>query len=451
MPPAAERCRHEILTHLYAGDAAGGAFAFIALLALRADLETEPTKDEPFNLEAVTKACLQPKIEPEIAPLRVDTFLQKKIEELKKFKLSGRSVVDLLDLEIDPATNLLGDRWLPRDGSAFVIAPSGHGKSSMALQATILWSIGRVAFGIKPIRPLRILFLQSEDDDAESKKFVQLIRKLGLTPKEIELMRQNTRFEFRRDIAGQDFIDAVDDFLTEWPADIVIINPLSGFLLCDLKDDDKVNQFLRGDLNAVMAKHQCAPLIFHHTPKTNFTKLENMQWYDWMYAMSGCAGLTNWARAVLVIAPSKIPGAYRFIAAKRFDEIQWTEREYWYAHSKETFQTDDGKKHTIIQWVPATNAQIDSAKPVSKGRKPTASARLIWEKMSPVERYTRPTFVNWATEEPQFNVGVNKAWSILQTLCDQGLVQVSIEKRKGTNPRKWYQKISEPASNGNEP
>jgi hypothetical protein len=233
-------------------------------------------------------------------------------------KLTGRSIFDLLDLQIDPVTNLLGDRYLTQEGSMFIIAPSGHGKSSFAIQAAICWAIGRVAFGIKPVRPLRILIVQSEDDDAESKKFAQVIRKLKLTPKERDLLRANTRFEFRRNLHGESFIAALDSFLTDWPADIAITNPLTGFYLSDLKNEEKVAGFLRGRLSVIMEKHHCAPLVVHHMPKVNFMKLENMQWYDWMYAMSGCAALTNWSRAVLVIAPSKHPGTYRFIAAKRF-------------------------------------------------------------------------------------------------------------------------------------
>jgi hypothetical protein len=363
----------------------------------------------------------------------------------EKFTLSGRSMFDLLDLKIDPTTNLLGDRWLPRDGSAFVIAPSGHGKSSLAIQATILWSTGRVAFGIKPTRPLRILFLQSEDDDAESKKFVQFIRKLRLSQKEIALMQENTRFEFRRDLTDAKFTQAADDFLAAWPADITVINPLSGFLLCDLKNDEKVNQFLRGSLNTVMAKHQCAPLIFHHTPKTNFVKLDKLQWYDWMYAMSGCAGLTNWARAVLVIAPSKVPGTYRFIAAKRFEEIQWTEREYWYSHSKETFKADDGTEHLIIQWIPSSEDQINSAKPeVPVGqKKDTTTAQKLWKKMSPLQKYTRQDWQEWAKNE--FRVGINRANGFLDTLMLENMVRMSVVKRKGTNDLKLYEKVSESA------
>jgi hypothetical protein len=360
-------------------------------------------------------------------------------DEEEIFKLSGRNIYDLMDLEIDPETNLLGNRWLTRDGSAFVIAPSGHGKSSWVMQSVCCWSIGRIAFGIHPARPLRILVLQSEDDDAESKKFAQIIRKMKLTPEEVAVLRSNTRFEYLRSLTGAKFILAVDQFLTEWPADVVVINPLSGFLLCDLKDDEKVNSFLRNDLGSVMSRHRCAPLVVHHTPKLNFTKLDNMQWYDWMYAMSGCAGLTNWGRAVLVIAPSKIPGTYRFIAAKRFDEIQWTAREYWFAHSRQVF-SDNGKDHVILEWVPASEEQIAGAKPAPKNRKAIITAEMLWEKMSPLQKYSRHAFEEWVSVT--FGLGEKKAWSGLKLLVEKGLAQVSTQERKGTNPLKLYEKVS---------
>lgn len=356
--------------------------------------------------------------------------------------LSGRTVLDYLDIEIDPKTNLVGNRWLTTDGSGFVIAPSGHGKSSLAMQLAIYWSIGHMVFGIKPARPLRILIAQSEDDDAETKKFVQMIRKMGLSQEQLALLRQNTRFEFHRSLSsvtGFELVNALDQWLTEWPADVVIINPLSGFLLCDLKDDEGVNHFLRGRLSTVMEKHHCAPLIFHHTPKTNFTKLDDMQWYDWMYAMSGCADLTNFGRAVLVIAPSKLPGTYRFIAAKRFDEIQWTQREYWFSHSTEKIQID-GQESTLVQWVPSTNVQIQAAEPEKKTRGRHATTETVLTKMSALNWVTRAEFKEWAKEK--FNLGRESAYEMLNDMVDRKLVEVKSTKRKGTNNLVQYRKLA---------
>jgi AAA domain len=359
-----------------------------------------------------------------------------------EFILSGRSVVDYLDIVIDPKSNLLGNRWLTRDGSAFIIAPSGHGKSSFVTQVAILWSIGRAAFGIKPPQAWRILVIQSEDDDAETKKFVQMLRVFGLSQAEMIALKNNTRFEYRRDISGEKFIKALGDFLNQFPCDIVIINPLSGFLLCDLKDDERVSVFLRQQLNAVMAAHACAPIVIHHTPKTNFTKLENMQWYDWMYAMSGCATLTNWSRAVLVVAPSKVPGTYRFIAAKRFDEIQWQQREYWFAHNRE-LHGSNGHSIEIIQWVPATEDQIATAAPPAKKKQEALTLLAVWQKMSPLEHYTRQSFEIWA--KAQFSLGEKKSWGFLQVLVDHELVQILSTPRPNTRPLHTYQKASKSA------
>ena len=336
-------------------------------------------------------------------------------QEAKPERLSGRNIVDFLDLPIDPKTNFLGNRFLTMGSGMFLIAPSGHGKSSISIQLLISFAIGRAAFGTKPPRPLRILCIQSEDDDAETKKFAEVIRKMKLTPDELKLLKQNTRFEYRNDLTGDDFLKALDCFCSEWPPELIIVNPLTGFHLADLRDDEKVARFLRAKLNPILTKHSCAAIIVHHTPKTNFKKLAEMEWYDWMYAMAGCAALTNWARAVLVLAPSKIPGTYRLIAANRFDEIQWTEREYWFSHSKETITHND-QSVEIISWVPASNEQISAAKPAPKTKKKIPDLEEVWQKMSSLEEYTRARFERWCGKE--FSLGENKSWSILKALCD---------------------------------
>jgi len=360
-------------------------------------------------------------------------------------KLRGRPLIEFLDLEIDPKTNLVGKRYLTHGSGAFVISPSGHGKSSFAIQLAISFAVGRVAFGMKPDRPLRILLIQSEDDEAEVKKFAQMIRRMKLTQREQELLRKNLWHERRRDISNQGFVDALDDFLEEFPADIVIINPLTGFVIPRAGDDEFFGNFLREKLDPILDRHHCGAFVIHHTPKMNYVKFEKMEWYEWMYAMTGRASLTNWARAVLVIAPSKVPGVYRFIAAKRFNEIQWTEREYWFAHFTESM-TINGEEVEILQWVAATEDQIAAAKPPPKGKKErdAITAKIVWAKMSMTDSYTRNQFQEWAGRE--FGIGFNRAWEILKSLTQDELVQVLEERRPKTNPLKWYRKLSESAS-----
>jgi hypothetical protein len=345
------------------------------------------------------------------------------------FELSHRNLADLIDVFIDPGTNLIGNRWLTKDGSLFVVAPSGHGKSSFCIQCMICWSLGRIAFGLKPSRPLRILMVESEDDDADNKAFVQVIRTMNLTQQEMDLLAANTRIEFRRDLSGNRFFEALDAFLDQYPADILIVNPLTGFCSADLKDETAMNDFLRNKLNAVMSKHRCAPMIVAHMPKGEVAKINDKEWYEWMYVLSGCVTLTNWARAILVFIPSKTPGTYKFITAKRPAQSGWIEPEYYFAHSKKSVEIGDDD-FEIIQWLPATSDQIKQAEPVPKPKpKIDVTSDLIYQKMSPLTAYTRASFRIWLKEA--FKIGSNTADDFLAAMVENGLIDALKGDGKG--------------------
>lgn len=353
-------------------------------------------------------------------------------------ELSHRTLADLIDVFVDPLTNLIGNRWLTKDGSLFVVAPSGHGKSSFCIQCMIHWALGRIAFGLKPSRPLRILMVESEDDDADNKAFVQVIRTMDLSQKDMDLLAQNTRIEFRRDLAGARFFEAIDAFLTQYPADLLIVNPLTGFCSADLKDEVGMNDFLRNKLNKVMSDHGCAPMIVAHMPKGEVAKIGDKEWYEWMYILSGCVTLTNWARAILVFIPSKTPGTYRFITAKRPSQSGWIKPEYYFAHSKKNVKIgpDDFE---IIQWLPATNEQVNDAVPEPKRRKTNVSSDLIHSKMNPLTDYTRESFRIWCKET--FDVGINLADDFLSSMVHNGFIDAVKGHGKGAAKPTVFRKV----------
>jgi AAA domain len=359
------------------------------------------------------------------------------VVEPEVFALTNRSLYDFLEVEIDPSSNLLGNRWLTREGSLFVVAPSGHGKSSFSIQCAINWALGRVAFGIKPARPLRLLIMESEDDDAENKSFVQIIRTMGLSPEEIELLCANTRLEFRRDLTGDRFFVALDQFLSQYKPDILLINPLTGFCTIELKDEIGMNDFLRNRLNSLMAKHRCAPIIVAHMPKGQVSQIEDKEWYEWMYVLSGCVTLTNWARAILVFVPSKVRGTYRFITAKRPSHSGWLQPEYYFAHSQQTLLIDN-QEYELIQWVPAEETQIADAKPQPKQKKPIVSSDLIYAKLSPIEDYTRESWRIWCQET--FKMGYHAADDYRSAMVFNGLVTEIEGDGKGAAKAKVFRK-----------
>src|ERR1700720_1374013 len=83
-----------------------------------------------------------------------------------RFK-AGHPLAWYANQAIDETQTLLGNRYLCRSGGMFVVAPSGMGKSTLSLQMAILWCCGLIAFGIKPKKALRLLIVQSEDDEGD--------------------------------------------------------------------------------------------------------------------------------------------------------------------------------------------------------------------------------------------------------------------------------------------
>jgi hypothetical protein len=67
------------------------------------------------------------------------------------------------DRENDPNC-MIGDRWLCKGGSCVIQGYSGIGKSSFTLQMALRWSAGLDFFGLEPVRPLKTVFVQAEND-----------------------------------------------------------------------------------------------------------------------------------------------------------------------------------------------------------------------------------------------------------------------------------------------
>jgi hypothetical protein len=166
-----------------------------------------------------------------------------------------------------------------------------------------------------------------------------------------------------------------------------------------------------------MVKQHCSPIIVAHMPKGQVSQLSAKEWYEWMYVLSGCVTLTNWARAILVFIPSKTIGTYRFITAKRPAQSGWIEPEYYFAHSKQNVEIN-GDDFEIIQWVPATESQISDAQPPIKEKKIHITSSLLLSKMSPLTEYSRDSFRLWCSES--FNIGSDKADTFLRTLVHEG-------------------------------
>lgn len=232
------------------------------------------------------------------------------------------SLIEIANQPIDPTETLIGVgdcRWLERGAVAIMAALAGIGKSHLATQLATCWSCGRTAFGLPPVRPLRILILQAENPPNDSRAIAgYIMRGLSLTENERAAVHANTRQIWLPGCTGTTFLDRARMYLAGWTADLVFIDPLSSFAPGDLVKPEIVQSFCRAGLSALANDCHCGLFILHHTPKPNSQRdPSKMGVYDHQYSGAGAADLVaNWPRAVLTMQALE-RGKFILRAAKR--------------------------------------------------------------------------------------------------------------------------------------
>jgi hypothetical protein len=182
-------------------------------------------------------------------------------------------------------------------------------------------------------------------------------------------------------------------------------------------------------MNPILSSRGAAAIFIHHTPKT--TNRDTSEWRasDWMYSGSGVAGITNWARAYLVIEPTDTHVVFRFIAAKRGQRIGWDGSEQFWAHSR-----DDGK----LLWVPADRDQIALAKQAAQ-KAPDDLLTLI-PKLDPISH-------EQLTENAKARgLGRDKTRAFVNILIDQRKVFAWKIPRPGAKSAVGYAQRPDPES-----
>jgi hypothetical protein len=164
---------------------------------------------------------------------------------------------------------------------------------------------------------------------------------------------KNVWIETINDQVGIAAITLFDEILSAKPCDIFILNPYTAYLGADSKDEEANSIFLRARIQFLLNKHNCAALIIHHTPKTNFrSNTDRWSVTDWMYSGAGTAVLANWARAILAIDPIGESGVFKFIAAKRHQRIGWASKINYFRHDS---------RPGVLLWTKATALEIANA------------------------------------------------------------------------------------------
>ena len=150
------------------------------------------------------------------------------------------------DAENDP-DNILGNRWLCKGGSCLFVGQSGIGKSSLCMQMSMNWALGRTTFGIRPERPLKSLIVQAENDRGDvAEMFQGSLTALGIKRSDDAFRALEERLVIVTESVqtGEEFANAVRLLVAKHKPDLVWLDPLLSFIGDDISKQDVCSYFL---------------------------------------------------------------------------------------------------------------------------------------------------------------------------------------------------------------
>lgn len=341
----------------------------------------------------------------------------------------------------DSPEELLRNRYLCRGGGLLLAGPTGIGKSSLSMQFMISWALGRSVFGIEPARPIKSLLIQAENDDGDLAEMRDgIVKGLELTTEErqeafsqIFVVQENSR-------AGAAFFsDTVRPLLEQHRPDVIFIDPALAYLEGDSNSTADVGEFLRRQLNPLLAQFQCASVVVHHTRKpSGKAESAGMLFGEGAYLGAGSIEWANWARAVLALRATASPGVFELHAGKRGGRLRWVAEDgETRVFSKFIAQAKgDGE----IYWRPATAEEAEGA--FTKGKKlGTSEDGKVLSMIPPMESVSKATLIERCAVQ---GIGRDKAYKILARLLERKEIEERKVRRDGKKPEVHLARVHAP-------
>lgn len=211
----------------------------------------------------------------------------------------------------DPNMLLGSDDYLGRGGGLLFVSHAGAGKSSWAMDACMMWALGRAWMGIQSHCPRKALIIQAEDSDRYiGKIFTSFAHVNKLTAEDLALLTKNCIIIRLKGVSGLAFFAALKKLTDQHQPDLVVINPLYLYADGDITRSEFAQPFLLA-LDAANKAEKWGYILIHHTgkPAARDKSGKRAEIEDWesAYMGFGSSYLANWPRATILLEP--VPGA----------------------------------------------------------------------------------------------------------------------------------------------
>jgi hypothetical protein len=219
------------------------------------------------------------------------------VEQQEGTEVFDLEAMDAFDPKADP-TVLVGRerRWLCKGYAIQIVGFAGTGKSTMCMQMCTHWALGLHLFGLQPVRPLRILLINAENDFGDMSEMVQGSTR-DFTMGEKARLREQLTIVRNTKARGAAFIEVLEALINRHKPDIVVVDPLLAFVDFEIADQAQTTAFLRGLILPLLQRTGVALVYYHHTnkPVANLD-LDSMPPQQLAYLGAGAAEWCNFAR-----------------------------------------------------------------------------------------------------------------------------------------------------------
>jgi hypothetical protein len=273
--------------------------------------------------------------------------------------------LDALDAfnPLDDPTVLVGKarRWLCQGYAVSIVGFSGTGKSSLMMQIATSWALGQSVFGLSPVRPLRTLILQAENDGGDIAESWQ-----GSTCKmtESEKTRLKENIAIVRDTKhiGAAFPEFLESLILKHGAEVVWVDPLLAYAGFDIADQSLTTDWLRTQVDPVLKRTKAAMIYMHHTTKPKSADdLDSMTPSQLAYLGAGSAEWVNYSRDAGFLYRTKgEPARYKFGFSKRASRCGLQDMDGNWAKSGFVY-LQHSPEAKVLRWEYAPTAGSDPA------------------------------------------------------------------------------------------
>jgi len=208
----------------------------------------------------------------------------------------------------DPNHHLAGKGFIRRGAATLLIGPTGLGKSILAEQWAACLACGKDLWDqIKVPKPIRVLYIEAENDQEVLKEDFEGIQKNLKLPE--KLLNKNLTILHVPGLPEGQMGPFLEAKVKKYKPDVIFIDPYQAFI--GSSDINSTAPFLqwRFQVESVLQKFMIGLVLITHTPKPKAR--DDWSTRDYAYLAVGTSAISNWSRCVCSLMSYKKED-YRF-------------------------------------------------------------------------------------------------------------------------------------------